>query len=346
MLIATLPPIYRTELFKFVLTHPLIGGARYNIGCRTIYPPKETLERILKFAGNKMFWVDLKGPQLKILKWADPDYGELELNFAIEVDLPAKIYFRGDKWTNIVKINGKKIFLDPPPPEPIGGGVSVNITGKNLKIFTNQYLTERCVAYLEACKTLGIKNFMLSFVHSVSDIQEVLRYIGDAKTDLKIEDQEGLEFVEHQYHNLANKREVRLIAARDDLVTNIGNNKWKMFEALKLIINKDSQAICASRILNSLYKKETIDLGHLETVLDSISDEGSKRINTSKIFDFLSANDTVSLADLSDIVLMHKMGYRSFLLSDEICHNSKAFDYAMNILENYPEIESIIETSV
>ena len=72
------------------------------------------------------------------------------------------------------------------------------------------------------------------------------------------------------------------MAARDDLYIETGQ-KIAMLKYLKEIIQKDKDAICASRIFHSL------NIGY-----------------------------NVSLADYEDLELMYSYGYRNFMLGDEI----------------------------
>ncbi|MBI4861559.1 MAG: hypothetical protein HY815_15050, partial [Candidatus Riflebacteria bacterium] len=81
MLIATLPSLHRMPLLQRMVNHPDIGGVRYNVGARTALAPREVLARLAEIAqeAGKTLWIDLKGRQLRITKWADPTYGDIEL---------------------------------------------------------------------------------------------------------------------------------------------------------------------------------------------------------------------------------------------------------------------------
>lgn len=312
---ATLPPPHLKQM-KVVANHPLIYGFRLNTGVRTPYSPHETLERILDVKGDKKFAVDLKAGQLRIKKWADPHYSEIELNHELkiigadhgQVDLnpPATIYFRGGGKSKVVAVQGRYIFVDPIPPYAVGAGQSVNIHHQgNLQIVG--FLTETCEQYLEACKKLGIKDIWLSFVESRSQIDEVKKHFPEAKLCLKIESPLGLDFVRNEYPKLI-KLEYMLMAARDDLFLNIGADKLVIFAALQLIIEKDPQAILASRLFTSVEK-----INEKET-----------------------PGEPIALGDLSDLYLMHQVfGYQSFLLSDNLCHDERAFAKAMEIIGEY-----------
>lgn len=312
MLIVTLPEVYREDLCRKIISHPLVDGVRYNTGYVTPFSCKETLQRVLGIVNeyNKVLWIDLKCRQLRIAQWAVPQYGKIVLNHEIEVDCPARIYFRGNEWSEVKVVRGNVIFIDPPPYSAVGEGQAVNIHGTNLKI-KEGFLTEQDREYLFAAIDLGIDRFMLSFVESIDDIKEVRSIIETYKKYrfgkeeyrlnqlvLKVESLRGLEFVENVFSlkGLEVFEECLLMAARDDLMVNIGENKAVMFSALQQIIDKDANAILASRIF----------LG-------------------------LEGGGSVAMADYSDLRLMQLMGYKNFMLSDKI--SQQYFDEAIKVWE-------------
>ena len=291
---ATLPAPHRERQLKIVAEHPLVSALRFNTGTRVHGSAKEALEIFLTAAKGKEFWLDLKGRQLRITQWATPTYGDIILNHEIEVNLPTEIYFRNEEKSIIRKINKNKIFIDPPPPKAVGAGQAVNIPDDSLRI--KGYFTEEDLEYIKAARELGIKNFFLSFVEEKTEIDKLHEFIPYAKIIAKIESKRGIEFV-NQIYNSMNDR-LGLMAARDDLYINIGADKTNIFPILQTIINKDRNAILASRLFTSL-----------------------------------EDNEEVSLGDLSDFFLMKSFGYNSFLLSDGLCSGEKSFLNTMKVLK-------------
>lgn len=294
-LITTLPNITQKKLITRMFYHPLVSGVRYNVGTRSPYSPKETLTQIIDVASDAMknFWIDLKGRQLRIVQWADPTYGDIVLNHAIQVDLPATIVFRGGTTSNVVAVHGNKIYVEPNPPEALGAGQAVNIIGTNLRI--EGFLTEEDKEFILAGKELGIHDLMLSFVESELDLLEVLALNPNAKMVLKIESLAGLAFIDTMY--MKKWPNCRLMAARDDLLVNIGINKAQILPAIRSIIKVDSRAIAASHIMTSLER------------------------------------GTISAADFSDLFLLYTMGYRNFMLSDGISH--RYFETAIKYWQDF-----------
>jgi pyruvate kinase len=282
MLIATVPPVHQERLLQKIVAEPSVDELRYNTGLVSAYSPQETIERIVKLAETyrKKLWIDLKGRQLRIVQWAVPNYGKIVLNHEIEVELPAKIVFRGDDSSEIKLVRENIVYVDPPPKHAVGAGQAVNVLSQNLKV--KGYLTKEDREYIKAAISCGARNFMLSFVESLSDIEELQTVAGDGRVEviLKIESIKGMQFIK----SFSKKDSLFLMAARDDLVINLG--KVDVFTALKEIIAKDPQAIVAS-----------------------------------KIFSGLESTGFTSMADFADLMLMKLFGYRNFMLSDGICLN-------------------------
>lgn len=277
-LIATLPNLSKIEKACHVLENPDISGARFNTGVNSLMPPLEvvTLLKKLSLEYHKPIWVDIKGRQLRIVKWADPLYEAIELNHNINVVYPAKIHFRNGDCTNITRVRGNKILVDPLPKEALGAGQSVNIIAKDLDI--DGYLTDLDKQYLRACDQNKMSYIMASFVEEMNDLNEIRTYLPEAEITAKIESLKGMKFI------LENNIVHDLMAARDDLYIETGQNA-NIINYLKVIVERNYNAICASRIFSSLERQNYVEL-----------------------------------ADYTDLLMMYEIGYRRFMLCDNICN--------------------------
>lgn len=289
-LIATLPNLNNRERVHEVLACPEIAEARFNTGVSTLMDADEVVEllKTLSVQYSKRIWLDLKGRQLRITRWADPQYEAIELNHRISVVYPAKIYFRNGGYRNIVRVSGNKILVDKPPREAVGAGQSVNIIAKSLEI--EGYLTSRDKEYLTAAAKCGMTGVFASFVEELSDLGEIAEILPDAEIVSKIESIKGVELIK--------KNKIgSLMAARDDLYLQ-SEQKYDMMHHLKAIIRSDKNAICASGIFLSLENKEKVDF-----------------------------------ADYSDLDCMYNLGYRRFMLCDNICNYR--FEQAISAWKDY-----------
>ena len=193
---------------------------------------------------SKRLWVDIKGRQLRIIKWADPLYECIELNHDIEILYPAKIYFRNGESSNITHNKRNKVFCKSIAKQALGAGQSVNIIAKELNI--NGYLTQEDKEYLKECNKSGLKNIMASYVENVNDIKEILKIIPNANIVSKIESANGLRYI-------SSSTVSNLMAARDDLFIETGQN-YDLLKHLNLLLKRFKWQLCASRIFASLKK--------------------------------------------------------------------------------------------
>ncbi len=312
MLISSLPPVHQKDLLRSIIQNPMVGAIRYNTGMSSAFDPYETIRRIKSLAdpANKPIYIDLKGRQLRVIEWANLPEGPILLNHRIQVELPADVYFRGDDRCKLCEVvRGNEIYVDPLPKAPVGRGQSVNIIAKKLTVEGG--LLDLDHQYIKAALNQGIRNFMLSFVESKENVQELEDAIAlhsqgslsadECKIVFKIESQAGVQFVEGlERKNFVGESPYRLMAARDDLRIEIG--LLNVMKALKLIADRDPEAICASRLLLGLEQGD------------------------------------VSLADLADIEYMRGLGYKHFMLSDEISreHSEKAFVFWQEYVQTRP----------
>jgi pyruvate kinase len=229
-LIATLPNLSRTDKVHKVLSNPFITGARFNTGANQLMNIEEIVYILKQLSEtySKTIWIDIKGRQLRITKWADPSYEAIELNHNISITYPAKIYFRNGDCSNIVRTKGNKILVDPIPKHALGAGQSVNVLAKDLEI--EGYLTDSDIEYLKLCNKYGMNHIMASFVEEIEDLLEIQKYHSKASIVSKIESLKGLKLImEHELSNL--------MASREDLYVETGQD-IRMLNHLKTIIEK------------------------------------------------------------------------------------------------------------
>lgn len=304
-LLATLPSLSNMKSVERIVMHPNIDEVRLNTGARFPGKPEDVLknlEEMCDYYGKKL-WIDIKGRQLRIEKWADPVYESIELNHRIDPSAKGKACLFRNGGTSVIQHvdnsgPNSRIFVYPLPEEALGAGQSINIIGD---YSVNGYLTDRDKEFLYLAEKLGIKNVMASFVESYTDIMEVLSCIHDADIVIKIESVKGVEFLKSSMKSLKGKIEngsIQVMAARDDLylqMQQFGNERpMAMMDSLWTIIHADKNAICASRIFQSLEKR----------------------------------HGNISFSDMEDLILMWHMGYRRFMLCDNVCNY--AFDKAMD----------------
>ena len=284
-----------------ILQFPLIEGIRWNTGAPTLHMKINVLKDFQRNIYPIKGWVDLKTRELRITKKATVPYNYLELNHTIEVETPTAMYYNEGKNMVIIKevFDENKLIVKLPDnftgKETIkfGEGASINIPDDSLKI--NSYLTKIDKEYIEAAKHIGLHNYLLSFVETTEDIKELLRLDPDANIIAKIESKKGLHFVKNEFEQIKNN--IRLLVARADLYIEL-DRPHEILGALRLIIKKDPNAIAASRLLESFLDVKSIPL----------------------------------CADFTDLGFLLEIGYKTFLLGDDLCQNEESLLSALGVL--------------
>ncbi len=290
--IATIPP--HVDHRRRIIEHPRVDALRYNTISPLAESRRDVLTRLRRECAGKPLWIDLKGRQLRITRFAYLPYAYVEISHPIRVQLPADVHFR-DGVSRVVEIaGGNKLILNRRPTRVVGEGEPINILDRSLEVLGTLTASDR--EYVAAARGLGLHDYLLSFAERAEDIEELEGLDPKARIVAKIESRRGLEFLEREYARVRDR--VRLMAARDDLFVQIGPDKSAFLPALETILRADPDAIVASRLLSSL-----------------------------------EAGDAVTCADLSDLEWMLRLGYRTLMLGDMLCFREESFRAAIDLLE-------------
>jgi hypothetical protein len=292
-----------------ILQSEIVSGIRCNTGAFTSKLKTNILQDFRNNTSPKTAWVDLKGRELRIINDANVPDQYLELNHKISVKTPTELYYNEGKGFLIIEevVDENKLKIKTPKNSikgqelKFGKGASINIPDASLRTF--DYFTKNDKDYIEAALKIGLHNYFLSYVESTDEIKELLNLDPLAKIYGKIESKNGLKFVRDQekgYDKI--KKKLHLIAARGDLYIEL-DRPHEILAALKLIISKDPEAIAASRILDS----------------------------------FMETDKIPRCADICDIGYLLNLGYRSFLLGDDMCANENALLSAIGLFSTLEE---------
>jgi pyruvate kinase len=150
---------------------------------------------------------------------------------------------------------------------------------------------------IERIRDLNFDRWYLSYVWDQRHVDEFRSLIGpDALLRLKIENQRGLDWVADGWRTQAN---TSLVAARGDLYVEI-ERPHEIMDACKLIIEKDPYATVGSRMLLSLVNQPV-----------------------------------PRCADFSDLAWLYDVGFRNFLLCDELCLKEDLLAACVNIFDYF-----------
>lgn len=242
-------------------------------------------------------WFDAKGRQLRVEEAIYfEDHLELVMNHKITgLSLPHPIIFKaGEDWAMVEKIDGKRLVLraDGYPKYRVKPGDSVHFRDMRMSI-EGPLFTDDEKSKIEQAVKAGAKRFYLSYVEKPRDVDEFRELIGDsAELILKIESKRGLQLV--SMLPSPDLKGFRLACARGDLYVEV-DQPHEIVAAQRLIIERDPNAMVGSRMLLSLF-----------------------------------ANNVPSCSDINELALLKHLGYRHFLLCDDLCKKGSALHRAVD----------------
>jgi pyruvate kinase len=299
------PSFPHFEQFAF---DPRISSIRLNSAMMSMPELDEELKRIEKLKVKTPLYYDIKGRQLRITKVIEnvdkhgvklnpQEYLDIRINHPIEVDTPAVVLFKAGAdhaMLHRIEEDGTRLIFLGGPKYNVKEGESIHIRDESLIVSGPQF-TDIELEKIEKVKAAGFKHWFLSYVESQEDVDEFIKLVGkDAVVNLKIENKKGIEYVKNDF---VKRKNLNLVAARGDLYVEI-DRPHEILSVVKLIVDKDPDAIVGSRILLSVI------------------------------------NDPVpSCADFHELAWLTDIGYKHFLLCDELCLRGDLLGRAVNVFD-------------
>lgn len=286
------------DFFKGFAFDKRISAIRLNSAKIDLNKLSKELEIIESLDGHIPLYFDIKGRQLRI-KEVIPNSENLEiiLNHPIEVKTPTPVIFKAGADSALLREvkDGNHLIFYGGPRFIVEEGDSLHIRDGTLKVKGPTFLPYE-IEKIEMTRKFGFQRYFLSYVENQRDIDEFKEYVGDSHVIAKIENRKGLEFIAKEFKP---QKMVNLMAARGDLYVEV-TRPHQIMDAVKSIINKDKNAYLGSRILLSL------------------------------------VNESVpSVADFSDLAWHYDLGYKRFMLCDELCLKEDLVSTAINVFESF-----------
>ncbi len=324
--------------FQQFQNDPRLSGIRLNSAMAEA-PELGEAVAVLSDQLTVPWYVDLKGIQPRVVKAAvENDRLVIWLNHPIEVDTPVGVAFKAEKdFGRLARLEegGIKLIFDKNPAFKVGRGESLHIIDESFKIkpkgsiFSDQE-KEKIAAVVPYCK-----RYYLSYVESQSHLDELFEIVGrDSFIWAKIETREGLRFISDEFKRQDN---IGLVGARGDLYIEVFS-PHEILAAMKLIASKDPNAMAASRIFLSIigYKNPLVTylLGKVKKLEEKLgipneSDEIVER--------YIGPNTTPECHDFEELAWLYDLGFRNFLLCDEICLEGEMLDIALEAFKAFAE---------
>ena len=281
--------------YKYFAHDSRVHGIRLN----TAMADPKTLPGLLKLAvetSDTPLYFDVKGRQLRVTSVVPrKDRLECYLNHPISVETPTPVLFKagadGALLERVEDVGYRLVFRGGPQYNVIPGE-SLHIRHPSLSVGGELFPWPQ-KEFLKMAKDAGISRYMLSYVGSQAEVDEMREHVGDDLIVCKIEDRKGLDFVAKEYVKAPN---LGLLTARGDLFVEV-QRPHDILHATRQIVQKDPDAILGSRILLSV------------------------------------TNETVpSCADMGELGWLFDQGYRRLMFCDSLCLKREPLDRALNIL--------------
>ena len=286
-----------------------ISSIRLNSAMMNMVELDQELDRISKMHIETPLYYDIKGRQLRVTEFIPNDnYLDIRINHPIEVDTPTMVLFKAGADSALlqeVSEGGRRLKFLGGPAYLVKDGESLHIRDKSLRVNGPQF-TPVELEKIAKVKDAGFKHWFLSYVESQTDVDEFRKLVGqDAIVNLKIENLPGLEYVKNTFVKTPN---TNLCAARGDMYVEV-ERPHDILAAVKLIIDKDPDAICGSRLLLSVIHEPV-----------------------------------PSCADFHELAWLTDIGYKNMMLCDELCLPAKPplapgdlLNRAVNVFESFKE---------
>lgn len=322
-----------------------LSGIRLNSAMISNPELEKELKTLTAFGPTVPLYFDAKGRQARVT-WVDTantDHLELRLNHPISTKTPTWVLFKAGADSAVLEKlteDGERLIFRGGPAYMVHPGESIHILHPSFRI-NGQLFTDEEKAKLEKVRKAGFKNYFLSYVECLRDIEEFQELVGkDTVIMLKIENQRGLDFVANNFRKSDN---LILVAARGDLYIEL---EWphKIVPALELIISKDPEACVGSRILlsvvNDAKNRKVIDAIKLLRSINLKSADPDKKIETALLS--LINRDIPSCADFCELAWLYQIGYRNMMLCDELCLREDLLDTAISAFDAFRKEKELI----
>lgn len=277
-----------------------ISSIRLNSAMMSTTELDQELDKIKKMDIVTPLYYDIKGRQLRVTEFIpNDDHLDIRINHPISVETPTPVLFKAGADVALLKEvteDGTRLIFQGGPKYMVKAGESLHIRDESLVVSGDQF-TSIELEKIEKVYNAGFKHWFLSYVENQKDVNEFQKLVGnDAIINLKIENKAGLDYVRHTFVKTPN---TNLVAARGDLYVEL-EKPHEILAAVKLILDKDPDAVVGSRIL-------------LSVITDPVP----------------------SCADFHELAWLTDIGYKNMMLCDELCLKGDLLSRAVNVFDAF-----------
>lgn len=297
-LLATLQPSF--PHFDRFAADERLSGIRLNNPRWTPSELEATLSDSHVQKARVPLYFDVKGWQIRVTEVHHNDsYLDVTINHPIAVQTPTQVFLKAGADRAVLERleeGGRRLIFRGGPKYLVYPGESLQIRHPSLAVLGEQFCDDE-LEKIQVARRLGITRYFLSYAESSADVQRLRNLVGaDAEIMVKIENERGLQYVARDFKKAPH---LRLVAARGDLYVEI-ERPHLILNALRTIVEHDPEACVGSRLMLSVI-----------------------------------GSDVPSCADFCEMAWLRDIGYRSFLLCDELCLKEEMLAVAVNACDAF-----------
>jgi hypothetical protein len=245
-------------------------------------------------------YFDVKGWQLRVTELhRNDEFLDITINHPIKVDTPTPVHFKAGADRALlerVEQDGRRLIFRGGPRHVVYPGESLQIRHPSLEVLGEQFCADE-LEKISVARKAGITRYFLSYAESQPDVYRLQELVGaDAEIMIKIENEKGIAYAAKQFRKRSNHT---LVAARGDLYVEV-KRPHDILDALRVIVSRDPEACVGSRLMLSV-------------------------INS----------PVPACSDFCEMAWLYDIGYRSFLLCDELCLQEDLLNVAIGACEAF-----------
>lgn len=313
---------------------PRLQGIRLNSAMMNNPDLERELDLIRTAGATVPLYFDVKGRQLRVTEVLDnPDYLDFRVNHPISVPTPTVVLLKAGADAGMlgeVSEDGYRLTFSQNPRWRVRAGESLHIKDPALHVGGAIFTDAEKEKIAKVVSTGLITRWFVSYVEEQRDLDEFRELIGcHTEVMLKVESKRGLQFAASEFRK---EPSVRLVAACGDMFVEV-DAPHHILAAAKTVLAADPDALVGSRLLLSTCRGPSTYLRTQVTRLAEQHPEASKAVL--EVLQDASGPHDPDFADFAQLAWLYDVGYRSFMLCDELCLRGDLLGLAVSAFDAF-----------
>jgi hypothetical protein len=319
--------------FERFAKDPRLAGIRLNSAMMNHPELGRELALVRASEATVPLYFDVKGRQLRVTEvLPNPEYLDFRVNHPIRVPTPTVLLLKagGDAaMLGSVSEGGYRLTCSQNPRWSVRAGESIHIKDPALEVGGPIFTDAEKAKIAKVVASGLISRWFISYVEDERDLAEFRELVGPTtEVFLKIESKRGLEYA----RTATLEPGERLVAACGDMFVEV-DEPHHILSAARTVIQADPEALVGSRLLLSTCRGPSTYLRQQVTRLAEQYPAASAAV-LDVLRDASGPRDP-DFADFAQLAWLYDVGYRSFMLCDELCLRGDLLDVAVAAFDSF-----------